>query len=274
MSRLLIYQYYNKNNKLDKHVLSQLLSIKKHFITVIFVSNSLIDEVDMGMLLTVVDEVILRDNKGYDFGAWRDVLFKGNGQEIGKGVLTSLVSHSSLDWLYLMNSTCFGPIGDIREHLEIMESKELDFWGWTNHKETIFKEDARIWYEPEHIQSYFMGFRRKMYMSEAFKNFWLNVKDYAKQDDVIQKYEVQMTDIFKRKGFVYEVWMDCKNVEYRHNNVMFFYPLLAMMSGVPFVKVKSFLFSDEANVIKEAMGILGYDIKLVNRYFKENHGWR
>lgn len=69
-------------------------------------------------------------------------------------------------------------IWDINEVFEKYDSDlSTDFWGMTNHRATErFKE---------HLQSYFITFKKQVVQSKEFKNFWSNVREYTNVQDVI-----------------------------------------------------------------------------------------
>ena len=104
---------------------------------------------------------------------------------------------SEYDSVTIMNDTCYGPIWDINEVFEKYDSDlSTDFWGMTNHRATKrFKE---------HLQSYFITFKKQVVQSKEFKNFWSNVREYTNVQDVIDCLESPVTNIFVDAGFNYE----------------------------------------------------------------------
>lgn len=104
-----------------------------------------------------MDQFIQRHNKGYDFAAWHDGM-KALGCE-------HLVDFDSIT---IMNDTCFGPLWDMKPYYLKYEADEaVDFWGMTNNRATkAFKE---------HIQSYFISFKKSLVHSKEFRQFWENI---------------------------------------------------------------------------------------------------
>ncbi len=106
----------------------------------------------------MVDQIIRRDNIGFDFAAWRDGMSAIGFEEL-----------KQYDSVTLMNDTCFGPLWDIAPIYEQFENDEtVDFWGMTN-----FRANIRF---KEHIQSYYLSFTKKVIQSEAFQKFWKRVQ--------------------------------------------------------------------------------------------------
>ena len=162
MKRLLIYVHYNKNQEVSPHVLYQLKEMRPLFSRVLVVSNSPLPEQGLQDLKdqALVDQVLERANSGFDFAAWRDAMKNLGWSKLGE-----------FDSLTLMNDTCFGPIWDFSPHFLGMEADEqVDFWGLTNFRAT--KEF------PEHLQSYFLTFKKPVLQDQSFFDFWQNVQDY------------------------------------------------------------------------------------------------
>ena len=168
MKRLLLYVHYNKFNQISEHVLYQLEKMRPLFRKVIFISNSKIskDQED-GLKKELVDEVLLRKNIGFDFAAWRDGMNSVGFEELKK-----------YDSVTLMNDTCFGPLWDLEPIYQDFEGdRNVDFWGMTN-----YRKDKDF---NEHIQSYYLSFKKNVVNSETFQLFWQNIQDYTEVQDVI-----------------------------------------------------------------------------------------
>ena len=140
MKRLLLYVHFNRNKELSGHVIYQLNQMRKLFERVIFISNSELPAQYQSQLSEFVDEFIQRENKGFDFAAWRDGMNKVGVDEL-----------RSYDSVTLMNDTCFGPLYDMAPIYEKYEAQNVDFWGVTNHR--AYRESKNHYFD-EHIQSY------------------------------------------------------------------------------------------------------------------------
>ena len=80
---------------------------------------------------------------------------------------------SSYDTVTIMNDTCYFPIFDFKNHFINMENnRNLDFWGASIHKATNIGMPGTNGPVPEHIQSYFICFRKKLVNSDVFIKFW------------------------------------------------------------------------------------------------------
>lgn len=262
-NRLLIYVHYNKNDNLSEHVVYQISKIRSLYDKIVFVSNSRLDDYGVDKIKTITDVILQRSNTGYDFAAWRDGLNMVGWGEIKK-------SYNSIT---LMNDTCFGPLYDLEDVYGYMDLGDNDFWGMTDH---AFSEkgmpgtDLSI---PRHIQSYFMVFNKKVIMSKSFCDFWNNVKDYTDVFKVIQNYETRLTSLLNENGFKDGVFFNTHKYRDRFTietpNYSEMQPLIIIKQKVPFVKIKSFIWTEKGSILKEIKKSSNYPTKLIDLQLKD-----
>jgi len=104
----------------------------------------------------------------YDFGSWQNIM-----QYIGKETL------NNYDELILANDSCFGPVFQLNEIFNKMNN--FDFWGITKNYEI-----------KAHIQTYFIVFKKRVFMSNSFLHFFNNIHPHATFWDVVINYELQL----------------------------------------------------------------------------------
>ncbi len=230
MNRLLIYVHFNKFDAISNHVIYQLEEMKSLFSKVIFISNSKLSKDNQELLFEkkLIDNFIQRENIGYDFAAWHDGMVKEGFDKL-----------SHYDSVTVMNDTCFGPLWDLSSYYEKYELDEsIDFWGMTNHAEV----NGHNLYIPEHLQSYFISFKRRLVESDVFLHFWSSVQSYDDVQKVIDEYETQYTKIFTKAGFNYTAVLDTVPIhhDYFHRNFTIHYPQVLLDFKVPFIKIKTF----------------------------------
>ncbi|WP_270320602.1 rhamnan synthesis F family protein [Streptococcus infantarius] len=232
MKRLLLYVHFNKYNRISSHVYYQLTKMRQIFSNVVFISNSSVSDKDYQKLvdLHLVDNFIQRENIGFDFAAWRDGMTAVGFEEL-----------ATYDSVTIMNDTCFGPLWDIKDYyLEYESDDSVDFWGLTNNRATPKSRYTQGF--REHIQSYFITFKKSVIVSPEFKNFWENVKNYTDVQDVIDNYETQVTTKFLDAGFNYKVIFNTVNEDASHMlhaDFSFYHPTAILSHRVPFIKVKA-----------------------------------
>ena len=232
MKRLLLYVHFNKYNRVSSHVYYQLTKMRPLFSKVVFISNSSINEQDYHKIveLRLMDQFIQRENFGFDFAAWRDGMTAVGFEEL-----------ATYDSVTIMNDTCFGPLWDIKDYyLEYESDDSVDFWGLTNNRATPKSRYTQGF--REHIQSYFITFKKSVIVSPEFKNFWENVKNYTNVQDVIDNYETQVTTKVLDAGFKYKVIFNTVNEDASHMlhaDFSFYHPTAILSHRVPFIKVKA-----------------------------------
>ena len=171
-----------------------------------------------------ISDLLERDNRGFDFAAWRDGI-----NWLGFDTL------QNSDSLTLMNDTCFGPLWDLAPiYQRFEEDPQVDFWGMTNFRKTRYFE--------EHLQSYFVTFKQSVLKDKSFREFWSQVEDFTDVQDVIDHYETQFTKRFVEAGFKYQALLDTRQEEAGelvHPDFSYYKPLRILEAKIPFLKVKA-----------------------------------
>lgn len=194
--RLLIYAHYDAQNVISNNDINTLKKYHNLGMNILFSSNSKFNNEEIEKISPYVTQMLTRENKGYDFGAWRDMIRK-----VGKEYI------KNYDEVILLNNSCLAPVFPLEEMFNLMESKRVDFWG-----NTIFPYSPDGSYINreciyEHLQSYFMVFTKNVLEGETFWKFWDNVQDYDTLIDVIANCESQLTKMLSDKGYSYEPYI-------------------------------------------------------------------
>lgn len=175
--RVAVFVHYDPQGRTHDFVFHYLRELADCGFAIVFVSNSprlAADDVDR--LNSLCALVVHRQNRGYDFGAYRD----------GIALIPDL---EKVDQLVLANDSVYGPLRRLGPMLERMDARKADVWGATD-----------SWQHAFHIQSYFVLFHRAALQSKAFSDFWKNVRLVSSKTWVINKYEVRMTRALQRDG--------------------------------------------------------------------------
>ncbi|HEM3591043.1 TPA: alpha-L-Rha alpha-1,3-L-rhamnosyltransferase, partial [Streptococcus suis] len=243
---------------ISDHVMYQLKEMNPLFSKVIFISNSQLSEKYVSVLFSkdLIQEFIQRENIGYDFAAWKAGL-----------ELEGLDNLEKYDSVTVMNDTCFGPLWDIVGYYEKYENDpEIDFWGMTNHAEV----KGHNLYIPEHLQSYFISFKKRLATSNVFRKFWESVVAHTDVQKVIDEYETQYTKIFMKAGFAYTAVLDTVPIhqDYFHRNFTIHYPQVLLDYKVPFIKIKTFDLSQHLSpyTLKTIEEKSSYPIDLIDSH--------
>lgn len=259
MKRILLFVHFNKKNRLDDRVVYTLNNIRHLYSDVVVISNSSLSSNDMDTLNSVSDKVILRDNVGFDFSAWKNGI-----DRIGWSTLRKY------DSLTLMNDTCHCPVWPLDKYYDKFEKKaSVDFWGASLHKSVPYGMPGTNDPVPEHVQSYFMSFKRNVINSKAFYNFWSGVENHTDVKKVIRDYEVGITEALGSAGFKYDAIVNTKNAVFSTKTILnpvFQSPLELSEQKFPFIKLKSVTkhnFLKMRNIVKKNSP---YPVKYIDIY--------
>ncbi|QOX78007.1 methyltransferase domain-containing protein [Trichlorobacter lovleyi] len=241
MKRLVCYAHFDGKGQVRPFVQHALQMIRPCCADLVFVSNSPITDQDQALLAASATHVIVNNNTGYDFYMWKLGL--------------ESVDLSLYDEVILMNSSVFGPLFAMEPVFSAMAAVACDFWGITE----CFQMQP-------HIQSYFLVFRKAMVRSEAFRLFWNSILPYTNKLQVIQSYEVGLTQWFVESGFragVYcsfeQIGLLCRNAGKRlrkKDNTSVKFALELLQAGSPFLK-------------RDAVRNRKVDLKPVDQYLEE-----
>ena len=134
-----------------------------------------------------------------------------------------------MDELVLFNNTVYGPLCPLHPIFETYSSAPEDFWGVTMYHATDL---------PEHIQSYFLVFKKSVLRSATFWGFWkqlsMDVTDHAY---VVACYEICLTTMLRQAGF------HCSAVRVMEGDALYDEPLKSYEMGIPVLKKKIFRVS-------------------------------
>lgn len=187
MNRLCIYLTYDKENIIDGYITYMLKELRAGCVKLLLVCNAKSDRQD-GEADSYADQVIYRDNKGYDAGGYKDALCDYIGWDrLGE-----------YDELILLNDSFYGPFYPMQQIFDAMETVEADFWGLTRSQAGQMSEGMR--YE-EHIQSYFLVFRKNVMESSIFRAFWEQINYPETMEDAVRDFELGINICLKQNGF-------------------------------------------------------------------------
>jgi rhamnosyltransferase len=208
--RVLFFAFHDRHNFIDVHVIKYLEKIRNSFEKIIFVSDQPLKKKEL-QKIKFVDEYIHENHSEKDFGSWK------------RGI--NRIKISDFDELFLTNDSIIGPLINIEKVLNKMDLKKTDFWGISSAgKDNLF-----------HLQSYFLCFNKKCFESKVFKDFFRNIKKLNSKGELVQEYEIGLTQILINSGFKCSYFIE-------HNDKDIFSSTksygLYKNRELPFIKVK------------------------------------
>ena len=220
MKRLAILAGYDKDNIIDDYVVYYIKELKK-IADIIYVSdcNMLCDE--LKKISDYCLHIINGKHYEYDFGSYKRGYIYAKENNILK----------NYDYLILCNDSCYGPFFNFQEIVENMENKNTDVWSLFKY----LKDDEN----DEHLQSYFLSLKQQVYLSEYFYDFISSITNEKNKHDIIQKYEIGLSQLFKKEKVSISYMLDSsiKEKDTDNNNVPFFNIKKAMELGFPLLKI-------------------------------------
>lgn len=223
MRRFAIFLLYDPEGFVDNAVIHTLRGLRPHAEQIFVVSNGYLQAESRARLEAEVDEVFERPNTGFDVGAYRSALGR-----IGFDRL------EEFDELLLINYTFFGPIDTFDELFERMDARTVDFWGMTSHVEVTPHPIVGKGTMPEHLQSYWLAFRKSLFATGDFQSYWSLLPDANSYHDVITIFETELTEHFANLGYAWEAAYP--NDKYDVLNVSMEAPIALMDDGAPMFK--------------------------------------
>jgi len=176
--KIVLFMHFDRYGRVGQQVLEYLREFAASGRSVVFITNAgrLTDQA-MAQLRTICAAIIIRRNRGYDFGAWAE------------GISHFNLPLAETQELILANDSVFGPLRPITGLLERLNYNQADIWGLTE-----------SWQYRYHLQSFFMAFGAASLRDPAFKIFWGQVRPVPAKPFIIKAYEVGISQTMIKAG--------------------------------------------------------------------------
>jgi rhamnosyltransferase len=279
MVRALVFAHHDPDGVFDPHVVASLRSYRPLVDQIVVVSTS--TRKLPRALESVVDRLIARKNVGYDFCSWR-------------AGLEALGPLEGFDEVVCANDSVYGPLFDLEPVFTNPRVAAADLWGMCLSEQGT-KRRGRV--SCPHVQSWWFSMRKPLLTSPAYGEFWNAVGPLATKDDIVDRYEIGMSEHFSRAGFqiagLYEagpagpvtwkellpnlsLWHPTRSRRHLrkarrmpHNPSELVWKRL-LEAGVPFVKVGLFRFNhyglDLDHVLAGIESATPYDVGLIRAH--------
>lgn len=224
MKRAAVFAHYDKDSIIDDYVIYYLHELKKIVDTLVFVSCSDLSESEILKVSGIASHVIAEVHDEYDFGSYK------------RGFFYLKDKLNEYDELIFANDSCYGPLYPLEEVFSKMELQGCDFWGITKNRFGRFKKgnNKYVVKKRPHIQSYFLVFSKKVFISNVFYEFMNSITHMSDKNEVIINYEIGLSEKLINAGFSCNSYI---NALYGFNQVLIsFWRLLIHNYKMPFVK--------------------------------------
>lgn len=261
-----IFVFFDKDGIVDDYVKYLIDAIKPFLKKLIVVSNGYLNKKNRDELIVRADEYFERENRGFDFGAWKEIFCYRFSRDYWDTYETVLC----------FNDTFYGPIFPLDDVFEKIMTSNGDLWGLTRFGRVRFQEQ----FVPFFIQTYFWAVNARLLHSDIFFEFWKSVNEEAESFLEIQNCEIMLSKFVLEKGFTIETYIDTEEYEVCESAVVsnrqqnraldkLELPLL-IRKGFPFIKRKNFFYPRKTiNEVK-----IYDDLAQIMRFVSEKTSYR
>lgn len=205
--RAFVYFAYDAQGVMDDYIFYAIEKVKPFVAHTIVVINGKLQDKYRGRLENCADELVVRDNIGFDVWAYKTAI-----DSIGWDGL------EAYDELILMNYTIMGPLYDLTDMFSEMDQRDVDFWGITKCFEEKSPQALKQWgnpygYIPEHIQSSFCVFRKSLFSADVFHDLWDNMPMITSYYESGGTYEQVITKKFADLGYTWDCYTDYSTID-------------------------------------------------------------
>lgn len=232
IKRYAVYVFYDKDGIVDEYNDVFLHGLKEVTSHLLVICNGSVNPEGRKRLEHIADEVLVRENEGYDVTAYKEGILRPGFDKL-----------CGYDEVIICNDTMYGPLYSFSEMFGAMEKKDVDFWGITNFHEVPFDPFGTVEYGylPKHIQSFFMVFRKSLTESRDFQQYWKDFPRIHGYEEAIGRHEAVFTKKFADKGYKWAVYADSEDLEgYTYDPLRDFPRYLVEEKRCPVIKKRSF----------------------------------
>lgn len=242
MKRAVVFAHYDKDNIVDDYVIYYIKALKEIAETIIFVSCNNIKNPEC--LNGLADKIIDEPHDEYDFGSYK------------RGFLYLQDRLDDYDELIFANDSCYGPLYPLEKVFSEMENKNCDFWGITKNNFGYKKSIGHFFIKRPHIQSYFIVFKREIFIKDFFADFIKSIKHKASKKLIISNYEIGLTELLVQNGYKYKTLVNA--YENINNITILKWREIIKKYKMPFIKKSLFeLKNTDATTIERYEKLLG-----------------
>ncbi|MCI8665726.1 MAG: hypothetical protein HFG82_03535 [Dorea sp.] len=256
---LAVLVVYASDGILDGYIVYLAEKMKESVKTLIITVNGNMNDDGLERLSFYSDSVFVRDNSGYDYGAYKETIENFIGWERLR----------AYDELILLNDSCYGPVYPMEEVFEAMDGRSLDFWGITE-QPPIRAGDYTDRLLPYHIQTYFICVGTRMLRSDEFREFWKEAKTSDGYRDTVYNFELKFTQYFQSLGYKPGAYIDakkfCETEDETQAYVFFNSYRLVAKERCPFLKKKVFSFPHKEVLASNQGETAGRVVRYLDRF--------
>ena len=168
VKRLFLFAGYDTNGIIDNSLILYVRALSK-LGDVVLCMDSTCPAIQTKKLKPYVLHAAAKRHGEYDFGSYKRAYIWAREH----------LNLSDYDFVYMVNDSVYGPLFPLKPYLEKMEMAETDAFG-------LVKNTKR---DHPHIQSWFIGMRKSIFMSKWFDEFISGVRKLESKGAITYEYE-------------------------------------------------------------------------------------
>ena len=212
--RLFLFAGYHPKNIVDDALVYYVKSLSK-FGDVVLCMDSDCPDLETNKIKKYTLHTIVTRHGEYDFGSYkRAYLWAYENLKL-----------TDYDFVYLVNDSVYGPMYPLGRYFDAMENMGHDAFGLVTKKHTSHP----------HIQSWFIGTKPDIFLSDWFDGFMRNIKKLADKGQITSQYENGFSKLVVEHGSTWDCLYHVFNRGV-YNKVKKLYK-----SGMPFMKKVVFI---------------------------------
>ena len=236
--RYAVFAGYNKNAEIEPYVVTYLKGLDEVTDGIVYITDSDLKEGELEKLkgINIIHNAHKRHNE-YDWGSYKRgyVWLRENGYL------------SKADEVIFANDSTYAPINSFKPMFKKMaQRRELDFWGASQNTQFT-----------NHLQSYFLVFRKSVLKSRLLDPF---IESVAKKPDnsyYIVEYETKLTPYLSNLGYRWDSYLPYKKLGYLSMSDKNSYPLTIISKyGHQFLKRRT--FTEKLMILEDIGELLKY----------------
>lgn len=265
--RAAIYSFFDKDGIVDGYVEFFLQNFISCVDRLVIVCNGSLSDDGREKLAKYTEEIIVRENTGFDI--WG---YKTGFEYIGFDKI------DQYDEVITLNNTIMGPVYPLSEMFADMSRRDVDFWGITRHYQFDYDFFGcnEYGYIPEHVQSYFMVFRKSILSDNRFQKYWKQMPMLHDYNEAVGMHESAFTKKFADFGFKWDTYVDTEDLRGMTWYPLIDYPMqLIRDKKCPVFKKRAF-FQDYNNMLDANVGqpmVELYEYICKQTEYDENYIW-
>ena len=217
--RLFLLAGYNAHGLIDESLIFYIQALAACG-DVVLCMDSDCSAVELQRIAPYVLHATAQRHGEYDFGSYKRAYMYAADADILK----------NYEFVYMVNDSVYGPLMDIEPSLTRMEELNSDAFG------LVYNGTS----SRPHIQSWFIGMRKNVFLSPWYDEFMRNITRQNDKGAITYLYEQGFTEMLRTHGVKFSCLYDCPGRSVYNNVAALF------RRGMPFMKKVAFTRADGA----------------------------